>query len=156
MKNETTIIGSPKSGKIGVTDDAVVVTDGRRFFGFTEKISADEAAGRGVEIREGRDSAKENLVSTSTFISSGVFSSPDIEKADVRLPNPSGKDLEIKVEQSTRSGTRVVDKLYELFPTTRESGGGGSDSAMDQLKKQYVEGEITEEELEDKKEVIRE
>jgi hypothetical protein len=151
ISSETTkVLGRQKSGTIGVTDDAVLVSDGN---GISEKIERPEASS-GVEIREYRDTAKESALGMASMLSSGIFSSTAVESAEVRLWTGSGDPLELKVEKRTRSGENVVKELKKLFPDASSDGDGGEESAIESLRKRFAEGEISKEEFERRKEIL--
>jgi hypothetical protein len=151
IKSETTLLGRPKSAKVGVTDDAVLISDGS----LAEKVEVERTRGRGVDISERRDSAKENALATASLVSNGIFNSPSVERADVTLPTPSGEEIELKIEKRTKSGDQVVQKLHEVFPNASDSADGGSDSAIETLRKRYADGEISRDEFEEKKEALQ-
>lgn len=150
ITSETTrVLGREKSGTIGVTDDAVLVSDGN---GLAERIDRSRASGA-VEISEYRDTAAEQAQGMASMVTGGVFASSAVESADVTLPTSAGDDLELSVKQSTKSGQAVVSELRTLFPDAGE-GDEGRDSAIEQLREQYAKGEISQEEFEERRRTL--
>lgn len=56
---------------------------------------------------------------------------------------------------STESFKKLKKQIYELKDSENNENTSSSDTALEKLKKKFVEGEITEEEFQKKKELIQ-
>jgi hypothetical protein len=153
----TLVLSRDKSATIGVTDDEVLVRTGGRWPFETKARFSPGELDEPVAISERRDTAKENALASASLLAGGTNDSPEVQRADIELPNGGGKPFNVRVEKRTKSGFEVVERLKELFPDAAGDDDDGAPSdALQQLRTRYAAGEIGEDEFERRKATLEE
>lgn len=154
LKDETVFFNKKRTATIGVTDDSILVYDKAGLHGYKEKIDIDDLDTSAIEISTERDLQKENkMTAAAYFAGHGAISTYKFKKCEIKLPQKNSDTTTLIIQVTKGNGKELMEALKERIPYSDEDRENG-DSAMQQLKKKFVNNEISEEEFQRKKELL--
>lgn len=154
LKNETYLWGKKRTATIGVTQENILIYHNGGLKNYKKKINIDDLDTSAIEVSTERDLQKENkMTAAAYFAGHGAISTYKFKKCEIKLPQKNGDTTTLIIQVTKGNGKELMEGLKKRIPYSDEDRESG-DSAMEQLKKKFVNDEISEEEYRKKKELL--
>ncbi|MFB6182668.1 MAG: hypothetical protein ABEI78_01255 [Candidatus Nanohaloarchaea archaeon] len=142
---------------VGLTENEILLYDNKGLSVYKKEIPYEDILLDDIEVSTGRDLAKENKITAySFFANSTPISTYKFKKFEITLPLNNGEQIKLKFEMTDKGNKKLVKGLKKKLPIEKKDNDSNSeDTALEELKKKLVRNEISEEEFEKKKELLR-